>query len=155
MGVESFKSGAKVCTITKRFPKCRQEFARESNVSKMGLGIHMGLQGRGHGGKSPHNVERSCKCGWESTRTLESSRGNAPKLWVISFFEVVIHYIPCKYLAFSLVLWVSFGLVHHEDGGCCYKHTRDPMFPITPPWGRGCCWIPVRDPYNLFARIWT
>ncbi len=44
--------------------------------------------------------------------------------------------------------------VHHEDGRCCWKDVRNPMFPIIPPWRKWCCSIPTSDPYNLFARIW-
>jgi hypothetical protein len=40
-----------------------------------------------------------------------------------------------------------------EDGGYCLKDARNPLFPITPPWGRGCCSIPTRDLCNHFTRI--
>jgi hypothetical protein len=110
MGVESFKSGVKVCTKTKRFPKCRRKSPQESNVLKVGWESPQGCRVVGMGVIICTRVEGSHTCKQEFAQTLESSRGNALELRVISFFKVVIHYIPCKSWAFNLVLWVSFQM---------------------------------------------
>jgi hypothetical protein len=55
-------------------------------------------------------VKRSHKCKWESSQIQESSKGNAPKLWVLFFLKVIIHYFPCKSWTFSIVHWVSFQM---------------------------------------------
>jgi len=96
-----------------------------SNLSKL---VCVGVKGLELGVK----VKGSHKCRHESTQTLESSRGSAPKLWIFFSFKVAIHCFPCKSWTFSLVHWVNFEMNH--------SIMKEKM---------------LLDPYNLFARIWT